>query len=162
MLVYKLDPLYGVSEDNKMMRLQNNGITEKDYVVSSNIQKFVRKALIEDEQFAFKGYAEQVAVMNKYADEVMKENSISTDLLAPLENGLDPTQSGNQLAQSVGGLTGMIEIVKAVASGVYDLEAAVSLVAQRFGISEDEARKQLGTPQIIQSEQQADKVATLT
>ena len=75
MLVYKLDPLYGVSEDNKMMRLQNNGITEKDYVVSSNIQKFVRKALIEDEQFAFKGYAEQVAVMNKYADEIIKENS---------------------------------------------------------------------------------------
>jgi hypothetical protein len=79
-----------------MMRLQNNGITEKDYVVSSNIQKFVRKALIEDEEFAFKGYEEQVAIMNKYADEVMKENSISIDLLAPLQDGLDPTQNGNQ------------------------------------------------------------------
>jgi hypothetical protein len=56
----------------------------------------------------------------------------------------------------------MIEIVKAVASGVYDLEAAVSLVAQRFGITEEEARKQLGTPQTIQSEAQASKVATLT
>lgn len=56
----------------------------------------------------------------------------------------------------------MIEIVKAVASGVYDLDAAVSLVSQRFGISEEEARRQLGTPTIIQSDVQAEKVATLT
>lgn len=42
----------------------------------------------------------------------------------------------------------MIEIAKAVASGMYDLEAAVKLVASRFKISEEEARAQLGTPQI--------------
>lgn len=69
---------------------------------------------------------------------------------------------GNSLAQSVGGLTGMIEIVKAVASGVYDLDAAISLVSQRFGISEEEARKQLGTPQQIQTEGKASVVEKLT
>lgn len=42
----------------------------------------------------------------------------------------------------------MIEIAKAVASGLYDLDAAVALVASRFGISEQEARRQLGTPKI--------------
>jgi len=61
---------------------------------------------------------------------------------------------------SVGGLTGMIEIVKAVSSGVYDLDAAIALVSQRFGLSPEEARKQLGTPQIITTQEQADKVAT--
>ena len=160
-LVYKLDPLYSVSEDDKMMRLNNKGITETDYIISSNIHKFIRKAMNEDEQFASKEYVVQMALMNKYALEIKKENSIANDLLVPLD-GTDVVQSGNQLAQSVGGLTGMIEIVKAVASGVYDLDAAVSLVSQRFSITEDEARKQLGTPQLIQSEQQAANVATLT
>jgi len=56
----------------------------------------------------------------------------------------------------------MIEIVKAVASGVYDLDAAIALVSQRFGISPEEARKQLGTPQQIASEQKADVVQKLT
>lgn len=55
----------------------------------------------------------------------------------------------------------MIEIVKAVASGVYDLEAAVALVTQRFGVSEDEARKQLGTPQIITNSGEAETVSKL-
>jgi hypothetical protein len=68
---------------------------------------------------------------------------------------------GNGLSQSVGGLTGMIEIAKAVASGLYDLDAAIALVSDRFGITEDEARKQLGTPS-ISGEQAINKVATLT
>lgn len=34
----------------------------------------------------------------------------------------------------------MIEIVKAVSEGYYDLEAAVKLISNRFGITEDEAR----------------------
>lgn len=32
--------------------------------------------------------------------------------------------------------------------GVYDLEAAISLVQDRFGLSYEEAKKQLGTPQM--------------
>jgi len=56
----------------------------------------------------------------------------------------------------------MIEIAKAVAAGLYDLDAAVALVQDRFQLTEEEARRQLGTPQQIVSEQQADKVAKLT
>jgi hypothetical protein len=70
------------------------------------------------------------------------------------------TGGGNTLADSVGGLTGMIEIAKAVASGLYDLDAAVALVSSRFGITEDEARLQLGTPSIVNAE--VDKVVKLT
>ena len=67
---------------------------------------------------------------------------------------------GNSLKDSVGGLTGMIEIAKAVASGLYDLDAAVALVSDRFGISEDDARKQLGTPS-IQGDTAIEKVTQL-
>jgi len=69
---------------------------------------------------------------------------------------------GNDLKQSVGGLTGMIEIAKAVASGLYDLDAAVALVADRFGISEDEARRQIGTPNVLTTDSSIEKVAKLT
>jgi hypothetical protein len=56
----------------------------------------------------------------------------------------------------------MIEIAKAVASGLYDLDAAIALVSNRFGISEEEAKRQLGTPNISDSTNQIDKVAKLT
>jgi hypothetical protein len=56
----------------------------------------------------------------------------------------------------------MIEIAKAVASGLYDLEAAVALVSDRFGLTEEQARKQLGTPQLSDNKAEIDKVATLT
>jgi hypothetical protein len=69
---------------------------------------------------------------------------------------------GNDLKQSVGGLTGMIEIAKAVASGLYDLDAAVALVSDRFGISEEQARRQLGTPTITNTDSSIEKVAKLT
>lgn len=44
-LVLKLDPLAGIDEDTKMSRLSNNGITQLDYIVSSNINKFVHDAV---------------------------------------------------------------------------------------------------------------------
>lgn len=56
----------------------------------------------------------------------------------------------DNLRGSVGGLTGMIEIVTAVANGTYDLEAAIALVMDRFGLTYEEAKKQLGTPQLTQ------------
>lgn len=65
------------------------------------------------------------------------------------------------LRGSVGGLTGMLEIVKAVASGLYDLEAAAALVSDRFGVSVEEARNQLGIPKQIETTEQADAVAKL-
>jgi len=73
-LVFSLDPLYCISEDDKVMRLQNKGIEEKDYIVSSNIHKFIRRALVEDKEFAEKEYAYQLSVINGYADEVLSAN----------------------------------------------------------------------------------------
>jgi len=58
-LVLSLDPLAGISEDDKNSRLSNNGITQLDYVVSSNINKFVAAALESDAGFADKDIIEQ-------------------------------------------------------------------------------------------------------
>lgn len=80
-LTYKLDPLYGNTEDDKIMKLQNGGILEIDYVISSNIQKFVRKALMEDETFADKEYKEQMLVMERFAKEIEEKNSVKQELV---------------------------------------------------------------------------------
>src|SRR5690606_13811269 len=50
-LILSLDPLAGISEDDKMSRLSNGGITKIDYVVSSNINKFVEQAIEEVNDF---------------------------------------------------------------------------------------------------------------
>lgn len=50
-LILSLDPLAGISEDDKMSRLSNGGITQLDYVVSSNINKFVAQLVETNENF---------------------------------------------------------------------------------------------------------------
>jgi hypothetical protein len=66
------------------------------------------------------------------------------------------------LKYTVGGLTGIIEIVKAVSSGVYDLEAAIQMVMDRFGLTYEQAKAQLGTPQVIKTKEELNKITQLT
>lgn len=68
-----LDPLANVSEDDKNSRLQNKGITELTYIISSNIQEFVTRALEEDSKFAEKTYKEQFAKITAYAQTQLSE-----------------------------------------------------------------------------------------
>lgn len=156
---FALNPLPGITEEEKTVRLQNGGVDVIDYIISCNLIPFIRKASQESPSFYELEPKKQYEVLVKFAQKKRNEISGVTDIKDALN--VDP-QAGNTLANSVGGLTGMIEIVKAVASGVYDLDAAVSLVAQRFGISEEEARRQLGTPQVIQSQTDASLVQKLT
>lgn len=50
-LILTIDPLAGISEDDKMSRLSNGGITKLDYVVSSSVNKFVEEAMQETNGF---------------------------------------------------------------------------------------------------------------
>lgn len=84
-LILSLDPLPNISEDDKMSRLSNKGITLETYVISSNIQEFVRRAIAEDEGFPDKKPEEQKEIMVKYAEEVMSEDEIDM----PEDTGLD-------------------------------------------------------------------------
>ncbi len=62
-LILRVDPLAGISEDDKNSRLMNNGISQLDYVVSSNINKFVDNAEGLDKEFADKEREEQLKVI---------------------------------------------------------------------------------------------------
>lgn len=69
-LTIKLDPLPNISEDEKMGRLSNKGITKETYIISSNINEFVQRAIDEDRDFPSKPLKEQKKVMLKYAEEI--------------------------------------------------------------------------------------------
>lgn len=71
---FDLDPLFGISEENKMVMLSNGGITEQDYIISCNITNFVRRAKNENEDFFLLPYETKMEKMRAFADEVAKQN----------------------------------------------------------------------------------------
>lgn len=95
MLILQLDPMANISEDDKQARLQNNGISMQDYVISCNIKKFVQRALQEDETFPNKTVKEQQDLMTKYADEVIEANSSAKEIL-PADEG-DPIEDEDEI-----------------------------------------------------------------
>lgn len=91
MLILQLDPMPNITEDEKMSRLANKGITQEAYTISCNIQEFVQRAIDEDEKFTDKKLKEQKAQMSTYAQEVIKTAAAATAKLIPM-NG--PGSSG--------------------------------------------------------------------
>jgi hypothetical protein len=73
--VLELDPLSGMSADEKMTYSAENVIRKVDYVVSANIVRFVSKALNEYADFLSKTYADKMSVLEGYAQEIIKENN---------------------------------------------------------------------------------------
>jgi hypothetical protein len=69
-LILSLDPLAGVSEEDKIIRLTNKGITHESYVISSNIQEFIARAIEEKgEEFYRMDAKDKKALMLQYAKE---------------------------------------------------------------------------------------------
>lgn len=87
MLILKLDPLPNISEDDKMSRLSNKGITLESYVISSNIQAFVQRAIEENNDFDDMELKNQQEIMLKYADEIIEGNE--TENIEVDDTGID-------------------------------------------------------------------------
>lgn len=74
-LSYSLDPLVGLTEDQKIAKVQNDGVTKIDYIISSNLMPFLKKALRENADFDRKTEEEQLVILTQYA--VEKEQLIT-------------------------------------------------------------------------------------
>lgn len=81
MLIFELDPFPNISEDDKQSRLASDGISKIDYVISSNIQEFVKRALLEDENFAMLEYEKQRDKLKGYAQEIIDAGSKEKEAL---------------------------------------------------------------------------------
>lgn len=93
-LVFNLDPLPGVSDEQKLLRLQNKGITELDYVTSCNIYQFVKRALVEDRNFATLAPMRQAEKIGGYAQEKIRENSAANSVMSLVGQGQVQENSG--------------------------------------------------------------------
>lgn len=99
-LILTLDPLQGVSEDEKMSRLTNKGITLETYVISSNIQEFVQRAMDEDENFVELELEKQKELLGKYAKEIITENE--SEIIEEPDTGMD--DEGNPIIPATNGV----------------------------------------------------------
>lgn len=68
-LILKLDPFPNISEEDKMSRLSNKGITDIDYIISSNILSFVRRALNDNADFMTLDLDAQNKILQVYAQQ---------------------------------------------------------------------------------------------
>lgn len=83
-LVLSLDPLAGVSEEDKMVRLSNGGITKESYIISCNLNDFISRAVDEmGDQFFTLDRKAQKELMRKYASEQMQQ--VQRVILGPVE-----------------------------------------------------------------------------
>lgn len=94
--VMELDPLPGYSSDEKMVILSNGGTTQLDYIISSNISQFVKRATREETDFLKKEFKDKRTILEKYAQEIQdaeKEEMIEPE---PSTNGITiPNSEGN-------------------------------------------------------------------
>lgn len=93
---FELDPFPGLSEDDKLSRLQNNGISEVDYIISSNIQSFVKRATMEDPKFTVLPYEQKMEKMKEYAGEIKTANSAKETVMRSLDGGMQGQGFGAQ------------------------------------------------------------------
>jgi len=80
-LFFELDPLAGLTIDEKTTLLGNKGITLEDFVISSYVPQFIRRALKDDPAFATNKYDDQMAMLKKYAAEKIAENDVATQMI---------------------------------------------------------------------------------
>jgi hypothetical protein len=99
-LSYNLDPLTGLSEDEKISRLQNDGVAAIDYIISSNLIPFLKRALREDKNFEKKGEDEQLAVLTGYAIEKQQQITAAGRVTQALTDEVVPaTEPDNTIAE---------------------------------------------------------------
>jgi hypothetical protein len=154
-LLKRVDPFVFYTNKDLQTLSDSGVINDRDWRVHAYAFPLLMQMYTREPQLLEKDYQ---VVENRLMIELNKRMPV---VLNNEVGGSADVSSSANLRGSVGGLTGMIEIAKSVASGLYDLEAAVALVSDRFGLSEEEARAQLGSPQAITNQAQADKISTL-
>ena len=155
-----LDPLYGMSAESKADAILNAGCSQVDYIISTKIAYFVRRAAIESEDKFFElPYAEKVALLEKYADETRAKGQLqTTGFLDPAltggmaAGGAETTDLRATLRNSVGGSTIVGEVRKQVATGMATYEAGINQLVIQLGYTDQEARAMLGNPLDLKKE----------
>ena len=80
-MFFELDPLSGLTIDEKTTLRGNDAITEEDFVISSYMSQFIRRSLRDDPTFPDLSYDDQMSLMKKYAAEKIKINDAASQMI---------------------------------------------------------------------------------
>jgi hypothetical protein len=128
--VLELDPLPNLTHDEKLSMMQNKGITMLDYVLSCNISPFVRRAVDNVKDFLGKPLEEKKKVIIKYAQDIIKSNSPSDQILGSLVSASGETVQDNVL--TVAQLAAIKEIAVDVYTDQFPLETGIAIAVLAF------------------------------
>ncbi len=81
--IYEMDPLGGFSQDDKLSMLQNKGITQEDYVISSNIQRLVKQAYMQDKKFFSLDFDNKLKKLQQLAKPILDATMPQIDTANP-------------------------------------------------------------------------------
>lgn len=76
----ELDPLPGLSVDEIDLEITKGRIRKVDGVIHDNIKPFVDRAISEDQEFLTKTRIDQLAILEKYAAELIKSEKPQVDM----------------------------------------------------------------------------------
>lgn len=90
----ELDPFASETEDSIIMKLQNKGISQEDYVIHCNVKNYVKRAVEENPDFYAMTLQAKQDILASYAQEAMVSNSakgkvITLNTVMP-ENPVEP------------------------------------------------------------------------
>jgi len=80
-LYFELDPLPGMSVDEKMSLMSNQAITKEDFIISSYMASFIKRAQRMDSDFDKKGYDQQMKVLKGFAKEKVDANDAAQQMI---------------------------------------------------------------------------------
>lgn len=83
--IIKLDPLSGYTQDDKLTMVQNDGVSDLDYVISCNIESFINQAIADNPIFLSLPEKEKKAKIKELAEAKTKEISTATSLLKEVD-----------------------------------------------------------------------------
>lgn len=132
-LTLKLDPLPNISEDEKMARLSNKGILQETYIVSSNINEFVQRALDEDPKFAGLPLKTQKEKLLKYAKEIINKQDTAKQIIADVNGNNNAGAASSTTSDVIGKIPLAVQQLSLAASRAKDAgdtELAASITAK--------------------------------
>jgi hypothetical protein len=96
-LFFELDPLPGYSVEDKMSLISNNAITKEDFVISSYMASFIKRAIRENKDFCKIDYQQQMGMLVKYAQEKMKSTDAAQQMMDAQKQAVIDEQKANAM-----------------------------------------------------------------
>ncbi len=159
-LIFKLNPFTASTPESVNDAVLNRLVSRRDAVIYQYIEHFVNIAMTDDSDFLNKEFSEQQKIINKLADEKINElDGVIVDALKDVQPDgesviVEPGGKSDDMTFSdaeaqakirgtVGGVSAIIDINRAVSSGEMSESAAETLIMKIFGFDKEVTKQMI-------------------